>query len=67
MPTNDRINREKQNTQRQWVNGLLVSAQKRNWYGNLTIEIKRGFIDIVRSEETMKPPDRNALGETKKS
>jgi len=46
----------KQANQRQWVEGLLVSAQKREWFGKITIEIKRGLIDMVRSEETLKPP-----------
>ena len=47
---------KKQESQLQWVKGLLTSAQKRTWFGKITIEIKRGMIDIVRSEETFKPP-----------
>ncbi len=48
--------KHKQVTQRKWVEGLLVSAQNRKWYGTITIEIKSGYIDLVRSEETLKPP-----------
>lgn len=48
---------QKQKTQRQWVDGLLVSAQNRDWFGKITIEIKRGMIDVVISEESLKPPD----------
>ena len=59
MPINKQHGNSKQATQRKWVEGLLVSAQNRSWYGKITIEIKRGFVDIVRSEETMKPPDMN--------
>lgn len=47
----------KQKNQLQWIQGLLVSAQKRRWYGKITIEIKQGMIDLVRSEETLKPPE----------
>ena len=54
-PVLERV-RVEQDSQRQWVEGLLVSAQRRGWYGKITIEIKRGMIDLVRSEETMKPP-----------
>ena len=46
----------KQEEEVHWVKGLLVSAQKRRWYGKITIEIKAGMIDLVRSEETLKPP-----------
>ncbi len=47
---------ERQNGQRKWVEGLLVSAQKREWYGKITIEIKKGMIDKVLNEESLKPP-----------
>ena len=47
---------EKQEEELRWVNGLLVSAQKRGWFGTITVEIKKGMIDMVRSEETLKPP-----------
>jgi len=64
MSTNDtvsvpRINPKvlrQQEEERRWINGMLVSAQKRRWYGKMTIEIKAGMIDIVRNEETLKPP-----------
>jgi hypothetical protein len=48
---------KKQKTHRQWVEGLLVSAQNRKWYGKITITIKNGMIDVVGSEETFKPPE----------
>ena len=48
--------KEEHKSQRQWIEGLLVSAQKRQWFGKITIEIKRGIIDLVRSEESLKPP-----------
>jgi len=47
---------QRQLSQRQWVNGLLVTAQKRDWFGTITIEIKRGMIDKIRKEESLKPP-----------
>jgi hypothetical protein len=51
-----------QQTERRWVEGLLVSAQKREWFGTIRIEIKRGMIDLVASEETLKPPtDKQSL------
>ncbi len=46
----------KQDAQREWVNGLIVSAQKRGWYGKIVIEVKRGMIDVVIKEESLKPP-----------
>ena len=46
----------KQEEELRWIQGLLVSAQKRRWFGKITIEIKAGMIDLVRSEETLKPP-----------
>ena len=39
-----------------WIKGLLTSAQHRGWFGKITVEIKRGMIDLVRHEETLKPP-----------
>lgn len=47
---------EHQATQRKWVEGLLVSAQNRGWYGTISIKIKKGMIDVVLSEESLKPP-----------
>lgn len=48
---------ERKQSQVKWVEGLLVSAQKRKWFGKITIDIKRGLIDLVKSEETLKPPE----------
>ncbi|MFA5089333.1 MAG: hypothetical protein WC552_09915 [Candidatus Omnitrophota bacterium] len=45
-----------QQSHRQWVDGLLVSAQNRKWFGKITIEIRRGMIDLVKQEESLKPP-----------
>lgn len=42
--------------QLRWVSAQFVSAQKREWYGKMTIEFKNGFVDIIRNEETLKPP-----------
>ena len=57
MPNDRAINKEKrQKAHRQWVEGLLVSAQKRDWYGKIIIDIKRGEVDIVARQETLKPP-----------
>ena len=49
---------KKQEEELQWVTANLVSAQKRGWFGKITVEFKNGMIDIVRSEETMKPPNK---------
>ena len=54
-PVNPRTEK-KQRDHRQWIEGLLVSAQKRGWFGTITVEIKKGMINLVRSEETLKPP-----------
>lgn len=50
---------KEQEVHRKWVEGLLVSAQKRKWFGTITIEIKRGMISMARCEETLKPPVEN--------
>lgn len=42
--------------QLRWVTAQLISAQKREWYGKMTIEFKNGMVDIIRNEETLKPP-----------
>jgi hypothetical protein len=51
----------KQNNQLQWLKALVMSAQNRDWYGSITIEIKRGMIDKVMKVESLKPPcDENS-------
>ena len=50
---------KKQQSQLKWIQGLLVSAQNRKWFGKITIEVKRGMIDLVRSEESLKPPEED--------
>jgi len=45
---------QKQRDQLQWVQAILTSAQSRGWYGKITIEVKRGVVDLVRCEETLK-------------
>jgi hypothetical protein len=57
MPKPNNDTPQVQLSQRKWVEGLLVSAQNRQWFGTITIEIKKGVIDLVRSEETLKPPN----------
>lgn len=48
--------KQTQDEQLRWLNSLLTSAQKRRWYGKITIDIKCGRIDLVKSEESLKPP-----------
>lgn len=43
-------------SERRWVEALLVSAQKRGWYGTFTVEIKNGMIHLVSTQQTLKPP-----------
>ena len=38
------------------MEGLLVSAQKRDWFGKITIIMERGRVKQVLSEESLKPP-----------
>jgi len=45
-----------QEEDRNWIEGLLVSAQKRRWFGTMTIEVKNGLVSLIRNEETLKPP-----------
>lgn len=49
------IRREKE---RKWVEELLIKAQDKRWYGNITIQIKNGMIDIVKCGQTFKPMDK---------
>lgn len=46
----------KQRSERQWIEGLIVSAQERKWFGTITIEVKRGMVHLVKAEQTLKPP-----------
>ena len=46
----------KSRTDRQWIEGLLVTAQEREWFGSITIELKRGVVDVAKLVESMKPP-----------
>jgi len=48
---------EKQQEQLRWLYAQLVSAQKRQWFGNINIQIKKGMIDLVDIHETLKPPE----------
>lgn len=43
---------------RRWVQGLLVLAEQRKWYGTLGIEFKAGKILLVHKDETIKPPTK---------
>ena len=47
---------QQQEEERRWIDGILVSAQKRRWFGTIRIEIKNGMVNLLRSEETLKPP-----------
>lgn len=46
----------KQRSERQWIEGLIVSAQERGWFGTIKIEVKRGRVHLVTAEQTLKPP-----------
>lgn len=48
---------QRQEMHLQWVQSLLTSAQNRDWFGTITIEVKRGVIDLVKTEQTFKPPE----------
>ena len=52
---------KKQRNQRKWVDGILASAQDRQWFGTITIEIKRGMIHQVGQLETLKPPPEEGV------
>lgn len=56
---------QKQLEERRWLDGLLVSAQKRDWYGTITIEIKKGMIHQAGCEQTLKPPSSPGSKKTK--
>lgn len=46
----------KQEKEINWIKGLISSAQQRRWFGKMTLEFKDGMVDIIRNEETLKPP-----------
>ena len=56
----DAADDERAHTNRQWVESLLVSAAGRQWFGTITIQIRRGEIDLVESKQTLKPPTQCA-------
>lgn len=47
---------QRQASQCKWLEGLLADAQKRKWFGTISIKLKRGMIDVVLLEESLKPP-----------
>jgi len=47
---------EQQKAEREWVESILASAQSREWFGTITIEMKRGRIHLLVNRETLKPP-----------
>lgn len=47
---------QKKEKERQWVEGILMSAQNRSWHGTISVVIKRGEIVLVKKEETFLPP-----------
>jgi hypothetical protein len=51
-PKQDRRHEE----QRRWLEALIRSAQLREWYGTITVELKRGEVVQASSTETLKPP-----------
>ena len=56
MPKSELNKIQEQKQHRLWIEGLLVSALNRKWFGKITVEIKRGEIFLVHSEESLKPP-----------
>ena len=56
-PSNPRLSQLlKQQSERQWIEGLRVSAQERQWFGIISIEVKRGMVHLVKAAQTLKPP-----------
>lgn len=55
-PKKDRRNEE----HRRWIDGLVSSAQQRNWHGKIEIHFKKGQVDKVLTEESLKPPYSNS-------
>jgi len=45
-----------QRSDRKWVDELIASAQRRGWFGTITLEMKKGVINLVGCLETKKPP-----------
>jgi hypothetical protein len=46
----------KQENELDWLVNILKSVQKRGWYGTVAINFKRGMIDLLEKNETVKPP-----------
>jgi len=44
---------------RREITALLVTAEKRKWFGCIKINIKAGKIHLIRCEQTMKPISQN--------
>lgn len=37
-----------------WIEAILESAQRRDWYGAISIQVRNGIIDLVECKETLK-------------
>ena len=57
MPRGDNSEAERRHErERKWLEELLSEVQGQEWYGKMTITVKKGFVDAVLKEESLKPP-----------
>ena len=54
--TNKYIEKNRDNAQRDWTAQLVVDAQRKKWYGKITVVMEEGVIRRVVKEESIKPP-----------
>lgn len=48
--------RDRLNAQKAWITALIADAQKKKWYGKMTIKMEKGEVCQVVKEESLLPP-----------
>lgn len=48
--------RDKENAQRDWITQLVLAAQRRKFYGKITITFQAGAVRQAVQEESLLPP-----------
>ena len=60
MPQEDNFQTEREHErQRQWVESLLTRVQQEEFYGKLTLTIRKGRVETALKEESLKLPQKH--------
>lgn len=54
--------RDRMQAQKAWITALIADAQKKKWYGKITVKMERGEVCQVVKEESFLPPTAKRNG-----